>query len=118
MGCLLGEVFGSKQETDIEHIVELSEAHDSRLCAASSEVKRKFASDPFNLTLASLEVNRHEKGGKGEGEWLPAENRCWYMHRVVDVKREYGLTVDSLESAVIDAALVTCESPDMLGPWR
>ena len=36
--------FASRRQTDIEHIVAVSEAHDSGLCAAS-------ASDLLNLTL-------------------------------------------------------------------
>ena len=110
-------VFDNPQETDIEHIVALSEAHDSGLCAAPRDVKAQFAQDYFNLTLASPEVNRHQKGGKDVAEWLPAENQCWYVHRVVEVKREYGLGVDKVESKAIERVLAECESPDMLGPW-
>ena len=48
-----GQCFGSTDDTDIEHMVSLSEAHDSGLCAASADTRRQFARDLLNLTLAS-----------------------------------------------------------------
>ena len=71
--------FASTSETDIEHIVAASEAHDSGLCAADVATKARFARDLRNLTLAAPEVNRFEKSGKDAGEWLPARNRCWLL---------------------------------------
>ena len=113
-------LFDSKQETDIEHIVARSEAHDSGLCAASPERKARLASDYFNLTLASPSVNRHQKRANDVAEWLPEKNQCWYVNRVVDVKKEYGLSVDQAESDAIDIVLAHCNSPlpkEMIGPW-
>ena len=52
-GPYTGRFFLSIGETDIEHIVAVSEAHDSSLCAAGPAVRRQFASDPLNLTLAA-----------------------------------------------------------------
>lgn len=51
-GPYSGRCFSSTGETDIEHIVLLSEAHDSGLCAAGTDTKRMFARDLLNLTLA------------------------------------------------------------------
>ena len=53
-GPYTGRVFSSTRETDIEHIVARSEAHDSGLCAANSETRNRFASDLLNLTLAAV----------------------------------------------------------------
>ena len=39
------EVFYSKRDTDIEHIVARSEAHDSGLCRADAATKRAFSRD-------------------------------------------------------------------------
>ena len=36
-------------ETDIEHMVARSEAHDSGLCSADLATRRRFASDLLNL---------------------------------------------------------------------
>ena len=48
-----GKVYQSLRQTDIEHVVALSEAHDSGLCAADAATKRRFANDPLNLNLTS-----------------------------------------------------------------
>ena len=44
-GPYKGRWFDSTSETDIEHIVALSEAHDSGICDSSTETRRRFASD-------------------------------------------------------------------------
>ncbi len=58
-GPYTGRWFGSKRETDIEHIVAWSEAHDSGLCRADRAPRRRFSEDLRNLTLAAPTVNRH-----------------------------------------------------------
>ena len=117
----LGAVYGpytaacyaSTRETDIEHVVATSEAHDSGLCAADRATRKRFARDLRNLTLASPGVNRRLKSGKDAGEWLPGRNRCWFAGRVLAVKRAYGLTVDRREAAALEAVLSRCESTAM-----
>ena len=80
-----GEVFHSKGDTDIEHIVARSEAHDSGLCRADAATKRAFSQDLLNLTLASPRVNRNQKGAKDAAEWQPDANQCWFAQTVVAV---------------------------------
>ena len=105
--------FASTRQTDIEHIVATSEAHDSGLCASDRGVRARFASDLRNLTLASPRVNRHQKSGKDAAEWLPTRNRCWFAARVVEVRRAYGLTIDPREATVLERILAHCDSTDM-----
>ena len=112
-GPYTGTCFGSTRDTDIEHIVAASEAHDSGLCARDRRTQARFARDLRNLTLASPSVNRHQKSGKDAGEWLPAQNRCWFAGRVLDVKRAYGLTVDRREAATLEQILSRCENTAM-----
>ena len=112
-GPYTGRHFRSMRETDIEHIVAVSEAHDSGLCAAAPDTRRRFASDPLNLTLAAPEVNRCGAGGKcahDPAHWLPPMNRCWFAARVVDVKRKYRLTVDRREAGALHRVLSACAS--------
>ena len=109
-GPYTGRCFASARETDIEHIVAASEAHDSGLCAADPETRRRFARDLRNLTLASPKVNRYEKSGKDAAEWVPDRNRCWFAARVVEVRRAYGLTVDRREAAALERILSGCGS--------
>ena len=108
-----GRTFASTRQTQIEHIVALSEAHDSGLCDRSDSVKRRFARDLDNLTLASPKVNQ-SKGGRDAAEWRPAHNACWFAGRVVAVKVKYGLTVDREEANTLSSILNGCKSKGML----
>ena len=113
-GPYTGTWFETIRETDIEHIVARSEAHDSGLCAASAAGRSQFASDLLNLTLASPSVNRHQKFDHDAAEWLPALNQCWYVDRVVRVRQEYGLTIDPAEAQAIDQVLAGCTSTELV----
>ena len=113
-GPYTGTWFASIKETDIEHIVARSEAHDSGLCAAGPAIWSEFASDILNLTLASPSVNRHQKSDNDVAEWLPDLNQCWYVDRTVQVRREYGLTIDRAEADAVDRILAGCQSTDMV----
>lgn len=112
-GPYSGTCFSSTQETDIEHIVARSEAHDSGLCSADVAAKRNFARDLLNLTLASPSINRHQKSGKDAADWLPELNQCWYADRIVQVRLKYGLTIDQREAAALESVLSACESKAM-----
>ena len=115
-GPYTGRYFRSARESDIDHVVALSEAHDSGLCAAGPTVRRRFASDPLNLALAAPAVNRcgaRGKCGYDAGEWVPPKNRCWFAARVVTVKRKYALTVDRREAAALQRILAGCGSTAM-----
>ena len=113
-GPYTGTSFDSTSQTDIEHIVARSEAHDSGLCAVDAATKRRFASDLLNLTLASPAVNRSQKSGKDAAEWLPDLNHCWFANRVVEVRQRYGLTVDQRERDVLESILSDCTSTAMV----
>ena len=108
-GPYTGRWFVSQRETDIEHIVARSEAHDSGLCA-DPQKWAEFASDLLNLTLASPEVNRNLKGAKDAAEWLPDQNQCWFAGRVIAVRLEYRLTIDQREADALDRVLTGCTS--------
>ncbi len=113
-GPYTGTWFESIKETDIEHIVARSEAHDSGLCTASAVTWSEFAADLLNLTLASPSVNRHQKSDNAAAEWLPDLNQCWYVDRTVQVRQEYGLTIDRAEAEAIDGVLAGCQSTEMV----
>ena len=116
-GPYTGRHYSNTRRTDIEHIVAVSEGHDSGLCAAGPSVRSRFASDLLNLTLAAPEVNRC--GGTGKcahdaAEWLPDMNKCWFAARVVAVKFKYSLTVDRDEAIALQRILSDCTSTDMI----
>jgi len=112
-GPYSGRTFDDTRQTDIEHMVATSEAHDSGLCAADAATRRAFARDLLNLTLASPSVNRHQKRAHDAAEWLPELNRCWFADRVVRVRRKYGLTVDRAEAEALERVLSGCTSVEM-----
>ena len=112
-GPYTGRWFGSKRETDIEHIVARSEAHDSGLCRTDQRTRRRFSEDLRNLTLAAPSVNRNQKRDHDAAGWLPPMNRCWFAARVINVKRAYGLTVDRRERDALTRALAECEDTDI-----
>ena len=113
-GPYTGTWFASTAETDIEHIVARSEAHDSGLCAADADRRRAFASDLVNLTLASPAVNRHQKSGKDAAEWMPGLNQCWFANQVLQARLAYGLTIDQVEAAALERVLSGCSSTEMV----
>ena len=113
-GPYTGKTFSSTSETDIEHIVAKSEAHDSGLCSAGAGTRRTFSNDLLNLTLASPSVNRHQKTGKDFAEWTPALNKCWFADTTIKVKFKYRLTVDSREKAALERTLLGCNSVGMV----
>ena len=113
-GPYTGTCFNGPRETDIEHIVARSEAHDSGLCRADAATRRAFARDLLNLTLASPGLNRHHKAAKDVAEWTPPMNACWFANRTIEVRRKYGLTIDAAEARAVEAILARCESVEMV----
>ncbi len=109
-GPYTGTCFASTSETDIEHIIAMSEAHDSGLCSQDRATRLRFARDIRNLTLAAPSLNRHRKSNKDAAEWLPRRNRCWFASRVVEVRRAYGLTIDRREADALERILTRCQS--------
>ena len=95
-------------------MVARSEAHDSGLCAAAAETRRRFAQDLLNLTLAGPRVNRYQKRAHDAAEWLPPGNKCWFAARVVAVRRKYGLTIDRREADALARVLSACPSTEMV----
>ncbi len=109
-----GRTFTNRRETDIEHIVARSEAHDSGLCAATASTRRRFSTDLLNLTLASPNVNRNQKRDHDAADWLPTLNRCWFADRVVRVRQKYNLSIDRREADALERILGSCTSVALL----
>ena len=80
----------------------LAEAHDSGIVA---DRRRDIASDLDNLTIADPTVNRSPKGARDAAEWMPTRHGAWFAERVIEVKLEYGLTVDPAERDALEALL-------------
>lgn len=59
-------------------------------------------------------VNRSHKRDRDASEWLPDLNECWFANRVVEVRQQYGLTVDRRERDVLESILSSCRSTAMV----
>lgn len=108
--------FDSASETDIEHIVATAEAHASGMYAKSEEDRSAYGKDLDNLTLAAPAVNRNQKSDKDPAEWMPDNNRCWYVGKWVEIKKKYNLTMDQTEADSVVAVYQECDSFDMIVP--
>ena len=75
-------------------------------------MRKRFASDLLNLTLASPQVNRHQKGAKDAAEWMPDQNRCWFANRVLEVRLKYELAIDQVEADALEQVLSGCSSTE------
>ena len=104
---------GNLRSTDVEHIVALSEAHDSGL---PPERMLAFSGDPLNLTVAMPRENRNVKSDKDAADYMPPRNRCWFAARVLAVKAKWGLTVDRAEAVALIEALAGCDTQTIQRP--
>ena len=78
--------------------------------------RKAFGNDLDNLTLATPRLNRYQKAAKDPAEWLPDENRCWYVANYIEIKRKYGLSMDKAEASAILRVYESCESFKMTKP--
>lgn len=99
---------------EIEHLVARKEAHDSGLCHAPRYLKRAFANDALNLTLATSPTNRAKSSHDG-AEWSPPRNRCWWAVVNVLVRRKYSLTVDAAERDALEEVIESENCAE--NPW-
>ena len=118
--CLAFEIRANgTAATDIEHIVALAEAHDSRI---AEDRRRDIAADLDNLTIADPTVNRSQKGDRDAADWTPDRHGRWFAERVIAVKLEYGLSVDPAERDALERLLagggaeLSCVAADTTSP--
>ena len=113
---ITGSDLRGPEGTDIEHMVSLSEAHDSGMCAKTGERKRSLAADLANLTIAQPYQNRFEKRNLDAAAWQPPYNRCWFARNVVHVKHTHELTVDVDELGALEEMLAGCSPVALEAP--
>lgn len=109
--------FDNRGETDIEHIAAVSEAYECCNSNRSDAVQKAFGNDLDNLTLAAPHLNRYQKAAKDSAEWLPENNQCWYTAKYIEIKKKYGLAMDTAEAAVILKVSESCEPFQMTRPY-
>ena len=111
LGCSL---FGGPGDPVVRQgrVVPAPAAHDAGLCGRPLE-RAAFAADPDNRLYVPVRVDRAriETIARGDGEWLPGWNLCWYVGTQLRVRRRYGLTVSPWEARVFEAVLQACPEP-------
>jgi hypothetical protein len=102
--------FTNPSDLDVDHLVPLSEAHDSGAAFWTRDEKRAFANDTTTahaLIAVDLSANR-AKGAKDPALWLPPNQdyHCEYVRNWLNVKRKYNLNIDENERAAIESILM------------
>lgn len=105
--------FDRKWETDIEHIVARSAAHDSGLCREDADTKREFARDLLNLTLASPGLNRDQERQR-RGRMAARKEQVLVCGQDREGSPEIRLTIDRREANALEEILSGCESTSMV----
>ncbi|GII96879.1 HNH endonuclease family protein [Sinosporangium siamense] len=106
-----GETWTRASDIDIDHMVPLSEAWKSGAWAWTTQRRRTFANDLANSQLWAVTDNVNQaKGDKDPGVWKPPLNSFWceYARSWIDVKYEWGLSIDRAEKAALAGMLDTC----------
>ena len=90
-------------------VVSAEAAHDAGLCARP-EARAAFGADPDNRLYLPpvVAAARAEAVARGDGEWLPGRNLCWYVGTQLRVRRRHGLSVSPWEARLFEAVLRGC----------
>ena len=108
LGCSLFAGAGDPA-AHASRVVSAEAAHDAGLCARP-DARAAFAADPDNrLYLPAIVAAARDRAlARGDGEWLPSRNLCWYVGTQLRVRRRYGLSVSSWEARLFEAVLSGC----------
>lgn len=108
---------------NVDHVVALNEAHQSGGWAWPADRKQQFSQDSDNHVASRACVNQ-SKGGDDIHEWSDARvasssacgggyrvssaGRCFLALVTVDVKADWGLSVDQAEADALSTTLAGC----------
>lgn len=102
-----GQTVTDASELDIDHVVPLGEAAISGTRHWTKDQRETYANDVRGLLAVSAHSNR-AKSDRDPAEWLPAQHRCRYVARWIEVKTRYHLTADPAEVRALSMVLETC----------
>lgn len=102
------EFSDSERPHDLEHLVALGEIHRSEDPSnpLTPEERDAIANDPKNLLLVESGENRY-KSDKDAKDYLPSykPSQCRFAISTIEVKHDYGLTVDKGEYEALSKVL-------------
>lgn len=112
---------------DVDHIVAAKEAFESGAWEWNVARRQEFGNAAVNLVPSRDCVNR-SKGSRDMAEWsgrigsgdcagltMTAQGRCYMAWKMVEVKNEFGLSVDQAEKNALTQVLEGCPTD---GPMR
>ncbi len=108
-----GVTFKNANDVDIDHLVPLYEVHISGGADWSARKKRAFAndlSDTGPLRITHRWTNRIPKNADDPTEYSPSwvPGRCAYLQDWINIKREWGLSMDKEEAEAIRKQMRAC----------
>lgn len=94
---------------EVDHLVALAEAWESGASEWGSDRLDEFAGDVDNLWVMTGPLNR-AKSDLDPAVWMPPDDDAWcgYAARWVEVKAEWGLSVDRGEAGALRGVLAGC----------
>lgn len=103
-----GQIFTDPGLLDIDHTVPLKEAYDSGAATWNEREKSLYFnySGKGHLVAVDRSANR-SKGSRQPHEWLPPNEayRCQYIKNWLNVKRQWELEIDCVESQWLATAV-------------
>jgi len=107
-----GLVITDANDTTIDHVVALAEAHRSGGWAWDAATKQRFANDPAHLWVTAQPVNQ-AKADKAPDRWLPPDEaaHCRFATTWVQTKQRWQLTATEDEVAALAEILIHCDQP-------
>jgi hypothetical protein len=98
-------------DVDVDHLVPLAEAWASGASGWTTDEREVFANELTQPQLIAVtdDVNQ-EKSDQDPAEWMPpiSDYHCTYARAWVQVKYEYGLSVDEAEYSALSSILAGC----------
>ena len=104
---------------DVDHMVPLSNAHDSGAWQWSANRREQYANyleDPQHLIAVTASANR-SKGARGPDQWKPEDRTYWCQYAVdwITIKSTWELTVIQQEHSALVQMLNTCaKRPELM----
>ncbi|MFI2027867.1 HNH endonuclease family protein [Streptomyces buecherae] len=106
-----GATWYAASDVDIDHLVPLAEAWRSGAWSWSTSKRQALANDLSRPQLLAVTDNVNQsKGDQDPGSWWPSRTtyRCTYARAWVQVKHDYGLSVDATEKSALTSVLNGC----------
>lgn len=106
-----GKVIDDPKKLDIDHVIPLGRANATGAKKWSPEQKKAYANDVDTVLLPVDASANRQKGDKGPGEWMPANQayHCAYAKKYIDIASKYHLWISASDKTALRTALAKCQ---------